>query len=168
MRTLHVGLRVNDRHASMAFYASIGYEVVGEVPETSFGHLTMLKLPADEFVTLELVHDPDSEGEIGTGLSHLVIRVESMEIAMAALAEGGITVEEPTSPSGSDDFLTSWLTDPDGRRIELVQWPPGLAPGCRRPTSRKGVADALGGGSSRCLRPLDRGRRTGLPGHDES
>jgi hypothetical protein len=22
-----------------------------------------------------------------------------------------------------DDFLTTWITDPDGYRIELVQWP---------------------------------------------
>jgi lactoylglutathione lyase len=23
------------------------------------------------------------------------------------------------------DFLTTWITDPDGNRIELVQWPAG-------------------------------------------
>ena len=33
--------------------------------------------------------------------------------------------EPPKSPDDSDDFRTSWLTDPDGYRIELVQWPPG-------------------------------------------
>ena len=45
MRTLHVGLRVSDRPRSLAFYAALGYEVVGTVPGTEFGHLTMLKLP---------------------------------------------------------------------------------------------------------------------------
>jgi lactoylglutathione lyase len=34
-------------------------------------------------------------------------------------------VDEPTSPDGSPDFLTVMLADPDGNRIELVQWPPG-------------------------------------------
>ena len=57
MRTLHVGLRVADLARSLAFYEAIGYGVVGSVPETPIGHLTMLKLPDDEFVTLELVHD---------------------------------------------------------------------------------------------------------------
>jgi catechol 2,3-dioxygenase-like lactoylglutathione lyase family enzyme len=57
MRTLHVGLRVTDLGRSLAFYTAIGYEVVGSVPETSIGQLTMLKLPDDEFVTVELVHD---------------------------------------------------------------------------------------------------------------
>ena len=44
---------------------------------------------------------------------------------IAELAAQGIDAEVPTSPDGSDDFLTSWIVDPDGNRIELVQWPPG-------------------------------------------
>lgn len=62
MRTLHLGLRVADLDRSLAFYTAVGYEVVGEVPETDLGHLTMIKLPRDEFVTIELVHDPDGPG----------------------------------------------------------------------------------------------------------
>ena len=42
---------------SLGFYAAASYEVVGSVPETPLGRLTMLKVPADEFVTIELVHD---------------------------------------------------------------------------------------------------------------
>lgn len=34
------------------------YAQVGGVPETEFGSLTMLQLPDDPFVSLELVHDP--------------------------------------------------------------------------------------------------------------
>ena len=45
MRTLHFGLRVADRERALRFYAALGYEVVGEVPRTSLGHLTMIKLP---------------------------------------------------------------------------------------------------------------------------
>jgi len=33
--------------------------------------------------------------------------------------------EPPVSPDGSNEFRTAWITDPDGNRIELVQWPPG-------------------------------------------
>ena len=126
MRTLHVGLRVTDRERSLAFYAGVGYEVVGSVPESGIGHLTMLKLPRDEFVTLELVHDPTVGAvELGTGLSHLVVQVEDMDDAVVRLTAAGIDVEDPVSPDGSPDFRTAWITDPDGRRIELVQWPPG-------------------------------------------
>ena len=129
MRTLHVGLRVADRGRSVAFYRALGYEVVGEVPETGIGHLTMLKLPDDKFVTIELVHQPGDDGPAGSGLSHFVIAVESMAATVAGLATHGIDVEGPTSPDESDDFLTAFITDPDGNRIELVQWPPGHAVG---------------------------------------
>ena len=126
MRTLHFGLHVADLDRALAFYTALGYEVVGSVAETGIGHLTMLKLPDDDFVSIELVHDPD-RGDVarGTGLSHFVITVESMDATVAALAANGIEVEAPTSPDGSDDFRTAMITDPDGNRIELVQWAAG-------------------------------------------
>lgn len=125
MRTLHVGLRVADLERSLAFYTGLGYRVLGKVPETEFGSLTMLKLPGDEFVTLELVHDPASGKVDPGGLNHFVIQVESMHDTIDSLAAHGIDAAPPTSPDGSDDFWTAWLTDPDGYRIELVQWPAG-------------------------------------------
>ena len=126
MRTLHFGLHVADLERSLAFYTAVGYEVVGEVPETPLGHLTMLKLPDDEFVTIELVHQPTrSNADLASGLSHFVITVESMDATVAELAGRGIDAGVPASPDGSDEFLTTWVTDPDGRRIELVQWPAG-------------------------------------------
>ena len=124
MRTLHLGLRVADLERSLAFYTAVGYEVVGSVPETALGHLTMLKLPDDDFVTIELVHDPtNGEVDLGTGLSHFVIKVESLEATITELAAHGIDADTPASPDGSDEFRTTWITDPDGYRIELVQWP---------------------------------------------
>ena len=125
MRTLHVGLRVADLERSLTFYTAVGYEVIGNVPKTEFGSLTMLKLPGDEFVTVELVHDP-RRGTVGPGgLNHMVIQVESMQATVAQLTGRGIEVEAPASPDGSGDFWTAWVADPDGYRIELVQWPAG-------------------------------------------
>lgn len=129
MRTLHFGIRVADLERSLAFYGAIGYEVIMKVPETEFGSLTMLQLPGDEFVTIELVHGPATKLELGNGVNHFVIQVESMADTVTALAAKGVDAEPPSSPDGSADFLTAWLTDPDGRRIELVQWPPGHADG---------------------------------------
>ena len=125
MRTLHIGLRVAVLDRSLAFYTALGYEQLGHVPETEFGSLTMLKLPGEEFVSIELVHDPDGGPVDPGGLNHLVIHVEAMHDFVAALAERGVEAEQPNSPTGSDDFWTAWVTDPDGYRIELVQWPAG-------------------------------------------
>ncbi len=52
-----------------------------------------------------------------------------MDAAIAEFAARGVDAEKPGSPDGSDDFLTSWISDPDGNRIELVQWPHGHADG---------------------------------------
>jgi lactoylglutathione lyase len=128
VRTLHVGLRVADLDRSLAFYQAVGYDIVGTVPGTPLGTLVMLKLPGDEFVTIELVHDSGNNAEI-TGPSHLVIKVESMDDTAAALSERGVQAEPPTSPDGSGTLWTTWIVDPDGNRIELVQWHPTHADG---------------------------------------
>lgn len=127
MRTLHIGLRVTDLGRSLAFYAAIGYEVVGSVPETSIGQLVMLKLPDDEFATVELVHD-GKPVDHGTDVSRLVVKVESMSDALDVLADYGI---EPVDPGqeGDNGLKATLIADPDGRRIELVQWPTGHADG---------------------------------------
>ena len=130
MRTLHFGVRVADLDRSLAFYTTVGYEVVGSVPETPLGELTMIKLPGDEFVSIELVHDPArDDADVGRGPSHFVIQVESMDATIAELSARGIDADSPTSPDGSDDFRTTWIVDPDGNRIELVQWPADHAEG---------------------------------------
>ena len=130
MRTLHFGLRVADLERSLVFYTAVGYEIVGRVPDTPLGQLTMLKLPGDEFVTIELVHDPtEGEVEASTGLSHFVVKVESLDATLTELATRGIDADTPISPDGSEDFRTTWIVDPDGNRIELVQWPAGHADG---------------------------------------
>jgi lactoylglutathione lyase len=66
------------------------------------------------------------------GLSYFVIQVDDMHAAIAHLAAREVHAEEPESPDGSKDFWTAWVTDPDGYRIELVQWPEGHPAGMTR------------------------------------
>jgi len=141
MRTMHVGLRVTDLERSLAFCTGIGYELIGNVPETEFGSLTMLKLPGDEFVTVELVHDPRRGSIDPGGLDHLVVQVESVQATVAELTARGIEVRAPASPDGSGDIWTAWVADPDGHRIELVQWPAGHPEGMSEADLRGQVAD---------------------------
>lgn len=126
MRMLHVGLRVADLERSLAFYSSVGFDVVGRVEGTPFGTLTMLRLPDDPFVSLELVHDASRGAvDLGTGLNHLVIQVDSIRDTVAELGRHGVAADTSGLHDDGDTPRTAWLTDPDGYRIELVQWPDG-------------------------------------------
>ena len=127
MRTLHVGLRVTDLSRSLSFYTALGYEIVGSVPETPIGQLTMLKLPDDEFVTVELVHDGNPVDH-GTDVSHLVVQVASLADTLDLLAGNGIESIAPAQEH-DDGLRTALIADPDGRHIELVQWPAGHSDG---------------------------------------
>ncbi|MGI5131362.1 VOC family protein [Pseudonocardia sp. CA-107938] len=127
MRMLHLGLRVSDLERSLAFYRALGYAVVGTVPETGFGSLTMLQLPDDPFVSLELVHDPARPVTDTGAVNHLVVQTDDLDATLADLAAAGLDTEPPADPGPG--IRTSWLTDPDGYRIELVQWPTGHAAG---------------------------------------
>jgi lactoylglutathione lyase len=83
----------------------------------------MLKLPDDDFVAIELVYDPRRPPKPSSGLSHLVVQVESMKAAIADLAAHHITATPPSFPNNNENFVTSTVQDPDGNEIELVQWP---------------------------------------------
>ncbi len=127
MRMLHLGLRVTDLDRSLAFYMALGYTELGRVPDTPFGSLTMLQLPDDPFVSLELVHDPARPVTDASAVNHLVVQTDNLDATIADLAARGVPAEPPTEPGPG--LQTAWLTDPDGDRIELVQWPAGHAPG---------------------------------------
>jgi lactoylglutathione lyase len=130
MRMLHVGLRVSDLGRSLEFYTAVGYLVVGAVEGTPFGTLTMLRLPDDPFVSLELVHDPDKGAvDLGTGINHLVVQVASLRDTVAELGRHGIVADASGLHDDAHAPQTAWLTDPDGYRIELVEWPAGHAAG---------------------------------------
>ena len=133
MRTLHIGLRVSDLEQSLAFYTAVGYEVIGTVEGTAYGTLAMLQLPGDDFVTIELVYDP-AKGEAGpgNGVNHLVIQVASLDATRTDLAVRGIEPEPVEYPGGPTGPRTCWITDPNGYRIEVVEWPDGHADGITR------------------------------------
>ena len=127
---MHFGLRVADLERWLAFFDAVGCEVVGSVPETELGHLTMLKLPGDDFVTVELIHDP-AKGEVdpGSGFSYFVIKVESMDATLTELATHGIDADTPGSPDGSGELLYD-VDHRSGRLPDrLIQWPAGHADG---------------------------------------
>jgi len=130
VRTLHSAYRVTNLATSLDFYTALGYGQIGRVDIGDGSSLTMLKLPNDEVVTLELVHRPaDGPVNVGTGFSHLAVQVDNLGTTIDSLSQAGLRPGPVERPGGPDGPQTAWLTDPDGYRIELVQWPPGHAYG---------------------------------------
>lgn len=126
MKTLHTAYRVTDLAASRAFYSALGYDEVGRIDLGRGTSLTVFKFPGEDVGTLELVHRPaDGAVDIGTGFSHLVVQVDDLASTIETLSQSGLKPDAPQRPGGPTGPRTSWLADPDGYRIELVEWPSG-------------------------------------------
>src|SRR5207249_11634563 len=112
--------------ASLDCYTTLGYTQVGRVALGGGASLTMLNFPCEAVVTLALVHRPATGAvDIGTGFSHIPVQVDDLPSTLGRLSEARLKPCPVERPGGQDGPQVSWLTDPDGYRIELVQWPPG-------------------------------------------
>jgi lactoylglutathione lyase len=128
MKSILFALRVTDLDRSLAFYTTVGYVDLGKIPFDDGSSLVWLRLPDEPSVSLELVHRPaDGPVEV-SGFQHFAIEVDSLDRTVARLTEAGLQPGSIEFPGGPDGPKTSWLSDPDGYRIELVEWPPGGAP----------------------------------------
>ncbi|MEV5612707.1 VOC family protein [Streptomyces sp. NPDC052225] len=130
MKTLFVSYRVTDLDRSLAFYGALGYAELGRVETGDGTRLALLKFPEEPAASLELVHRPGAGPvDVGSGFDHLAIQVDQLALTLKTLTASGLSPEPIQHPGGPHGPATSWLTDPDGYRIELVQWPPGHAEG---------------------------------------
>lgn len=130
MRTILVGYRVRDLERSLGFYTALGYRPLAQIEPGDGVRLVPLQLPDDPFATVELVHragdDPVGPAD---GFHHLAVQGDDLAATLERLERAGLHPAAMQSPGGPDGPTTSWLTDPDGYRIELVEWPAGHAPG---------------------------------------
>ncbi|MFJ6079778.1 VOC family protein [Streptomyces sp. NPDC092369] len=126
MKTLFVSYRVTDLDRSLAFYVALGYAELGTVDPGDGSRLVILKFPEEPAASLELVHRPTGGPvDVGSGFDHLAIQVDTLSAVRERLTGAGLEPGPVEYPGGPQGPKTSWLTDPDGYRIELVEWPPG-------------------------------------------
>ena len=125
MRTIFAAYRVGDLDRSLAFYAALGYRELGRVALDGGVRLVVLSFPDEPVATLELVHRP-GEGPVQVGgFDHLAVQVDDLTATRAKLIDQGLDPSAVERPGGPDGPRTAWIEDPDGYRIELVEWPPG-------------------------------------------
>ncbi|MBF6238387.1 VOC family protein [Nocardia otitidiscaviarum] len=126
MKTLFVSYRVTDLDRSLDFYTALGYVELGRVDVGDGSLLVILRFPDEPAASLELVHRPaGGPVDVGTGIDHLAIQVDALAATLRRLTDTGLEPGPVEYPGGPQGPKTSWLTDPDGYRIELVEWPPG-------------------------------------------
>ncbi len=126
MKTLFVSYRVTDLDRSLDFYTALGYVELGTVQGGDAGRLVLLQFPGEPAASLELVHRPgDGRVDVGSGFDHLAIQVDTLAATLRRLTDAGLEPGPVQYPGGPHGPKTSWLTDPDGYRIELVEWPSG-------------------------------------------
>jgi lactoylglutathione lyase len=126
-RFLHTMYRITDPARSRAFYEALGLEhrraldIVrnGELEATNhfFG-------VAGEVAELELTFNHDGRSyEPGTGYGHIALGVDDLDATLARLAEQGIEAERPPYSIREGGSRLTFVRDPDGYRIELIERP---------------------------------------------
>ncbi len=109
----HHSVSVTDLPRARAFYR----DVLGltEVPSPpSFGGRVAWFSLADQQLHLLRARQADPVGE-----RHIALRVADLEVARGELVARGLPAEPAPTIPGADRLFTS---DPDGNRIELIQW----------------------------------------------
>ena len=118
----HVGFRVADADRSVAFYAKLGFSVTFR---STAAPVLVLRNAAGVEVNLIVNADPSLAGanvlmdvpEKHAGITHVALRVASIEDTQRELGALGITITE--GPVRLGGGLSLFVRDPDGAVIEL-------------------------------------------------
>jgi lactoylglutathione lyase len=141
----HVALKVKDIDRSMAFYNGVlGFPEMLRLHHDD-GSLFLIYLRVTDEQYIELFPDAENDqapGVNANGVHHFCLTVDRLEPVVEALVAAGgkpyawtkdasgasalLPSEKPVIGNGLDGNRQSWLQDPDGNRIELME----MAPDC--------------------------------------
>jgi catechol 2,3-dioxygenase-like lactoylglutathione lyase family enzyme len=116
----HVALYVHDVDRSRAFYKDfLGFAEPFSLNDTNGNlRLTFIKINDRQYVELFPEKTPASDR-----LSHIALETDDAEAMRAYLASRGVKVP-PKVPKGQIGNLNFNITDPDGHKVEIVQYEP--------------------------------------------
>lgn len=118
----HVALKVRDLEKSIDFYTKLGFPEFLRLNEED-GRPWIVYMRFDDKTYLELF--PGGDGPVdtqATGVNHLCLTVDDIEVAETHLQSVGIPLESPRRDvRGVDRNRGMWVVDPDGNRIEIME-----------------------------------------------
>ena len=123
LRLNHVGIYVKDFDESMRFYTqTMGFHEAFTIKDPNGKPvLAYLQITRDTFLELA-----PSTAERPVGLSHIGMWPEDMSATVAILRERGVKVAD--TRTGSTKTSITNVTDPNGVRLELVDFLAGSLP----------------------------------------
>lgn len=123
LRLNHVGVFAKDYDASMRFYTqTMGLKEAFTIRDNA-GKPTLSYLQITKDTFLEVA---PATGDRKPGLSHIGIWPENLGSTVAGLRQRGVSVADPRT--GSTKTSITNVTDPDGVRLELVDFLPDSLP----------------------------------------
>ena len=123
LRLNHVGIYAKDYERSMEFFTkTVGLREAFTI-RSNDGKPTLTYLQINRDTFLELA---PATGDRQPGLSHVGIWPENLSATVAALRARGVKVDDPRT--GATLTSITNVTDPDGVRLELLDFLPGSLP----------------------------------------
>jgi len=125
MKVAHSCYRVADLERSLVFYNTLGFAEVMRLPlPAESGSAVFLQLDGDVEPRIELWWERE-RGPSSTdddGYHHVGVVVDDLDSTLAALAEQDIQpMMEPFRPMPDEPTRLTFITDPDGYRVELLE-----------------------------------------------
>lgn len=121
----HVAIRVKDIARSLDFYVNrLGFAEMLRLERDGRLWLLYLRITDDQY--LEVF--PDGEGERAAerevvGYNHLCLAVPDIEQTVRELGAMGVEMIRPKIKAADGNWQT-WIEDPEGHRIELMEMAP--------------------------------------------
>ena len=121
----HIAIRVKDISRTLDFYVNkLGFAEMMRMDRDGKLWIIYLRISDDQFLEIFL----DGEGERApereaVGYNHLCLAVPDINQTVAELDALGIERIRPTIKAIDGNWQT-WIEDPDGHRIELMQMAP--------------------------------------------
>ena len=124
MKLHHHAMVVGDMDRAIETYcASLGMRLLRRKPGVAFREVAMLEASSTgRCLELLLVEDCGP-----SRLDHVAFEVEDVDAAFRRLVEQGFTPEREPFDAGGGSVRTSFLTTPDGTKIELIRYGASLA-----------------------------------------
>ena len=118
----HIGLKVSDLAASREFYGHVlGYAEAFKLDKPD-GSLMLVYFKVNDHQYIELF--PTLKSPTEDRLSHIAFETTDARALRDYLAARGVPVPDRLKP-GLDGDLSFMVTDPDGHRVEFMQYMPG-------------------------------------------